>query len=121
MENPTSSPEKSKLKIFWEAFPLLQFVGAGIIGLCATWTTIQLSQNSQAAEIRETRSKVTSLENLLDKQNDAHDKKFDELKKTMVTKDVFDERTNTILKNIDLQRLERASDRDYMERILQNR
>lgn len=122
MENETSqNNDKSSFRRWFDALPFLQFVGAGVIGLCATWTTIQLTQNSQAAEIRETRTKVTALETLIDKQNDTHDKKFDELKKSMVTKDVFDERTNTILKQIDLQRSERASDRDYMERVLQNR
>ena len=122
MENQTSQPdEKSAIRRWFDALPILQFVGAGVIGLCATWTTIQLTQNSQAAEIRETRNKVTALEASFDKQKQADEKKFDDLRKTIVTKEVFDERTNTILKQIDLQRSERASDRDYMERVLQNR
>lgn len=115
---PPGAP--SKLKTVWEALPVLQFVGAGVIGLCAAWTAIQLTQNSQAAEIRETRNKVTTLETYFDKQNAADGRQLDELKKTLVTKDVFDERTNTILKQIELMRQERAADRDYWERVLQN-
>jgi len=124
MENQTSQqPEKTGFRRWLEAAPVLQFVGAGIIGLCATWTTIQLTQNSQAAEIRETRQKITTLETQVDRRKEERDKQIDDLRRSTVTREVFDERTNTILKQIELLRAERQADREYFERILltQNR
>lgn len=77
MPESKSSP-KSGLKNWLDTFPILQFVGAGIIGLCATWTTIQLTQNSQAAEIRRNSEKIEKLE------------------KESVSRELFDERTKNI-------------------------
>lgn len=75
----TQTPQKSKLRELLEAFPIIQFIGAGVIGLCATWTTIQLSDQSQAAEIRRNSEKIERLE------------------KESVPREVFDERTKSML------------------------
>lgn len=105
MENQTSvEPEKSKLRMFWDALPLLQWIGGGIVALCAAWTTIQLTQNSQAAELRETKNKVAALE--LQVNNDVDRK---------VTREVFDERTNAILKQLEVNRKENREDLKNLE------
>ncbi|HEX8637363.1 MAG TPA: hypothetical protein VF692_04825 [Pyrinomonadaceae bacterium] len=70
--------EKSNFRQWLDAAPILQFVGAGIIGLCATWTTVQLTQNSQAAEIRRASERIEKLE------------------KESVSRELFDERTKNI-------------------------
>ena len=75
----TQTLQKSKWKEFLDNFPIIQFVGAGLIGLVATWTTIQLTQNSQAAEIRRNHERIEKLE------------------KESVTRELFDERTKTII------------------------
>lgn len=65
MENLTPNSQakpKTAWREFLDAFPLVQMVGAGVIGLFATWTTIQLTQNSQAAEIRRNSEKIERLE-----------------------------------------------------------
>lgn len=72
------SSEKGIFRQWLETAPILQFIGAGIIGLCATWTTIQLTQNSQAAEIRRNAEKIERLE------------------KDSVSRELFDERTKNI-------------------------
>jgi hypothetical protein len=77
--NTTS--QKSKWQAFNDAFPILQFIGAGVIGLAATWTTIQLTQNSQAAEIRRNSERIEKLE------------------KEQTPLILFEERTRTILEN----------------------
>lgn len=91
----TKSSQKSGLKGWLEAFPILQFVGAGIIGLCATWMTIQLTQNSQAAEIRRNSERI------------------DRLEKDSVSRELFDERTRTI-------RDEQLRQSQMIEKILEN-
>jgi hypothetical protein len=78
MPRETSS-QKSKWQSFSEAFPVVQFVGGVIIAVCATWTTIQLTQNSQAAEIRRNGERIEKLE------------------KESTPRELFDERTRTIL------------------------
>lgn len=89
------NPQASRLKQFLEAFPLVQFVLAGVIGLAATWTTIQLTQNSQAAEIRRQGEKIERLE------------------KEFVGREIFDERT---LKIIDEQKEQRKLIEKLIER-----
>ncbi len=79
METEVSQTPKSKWKEFLDNFPIFQFVGAGIIGLCATWTTVQLTQNSQAAEMRRQGEKI------------------DRLEKDSTPRELFDERTRTII------------------------
>lgn len=51
---------------------------------------------------------------------DVRDRQFDAMDKKMVTDRVFDERTNMILKQIELLREERRLDREYFERVLLN-
>ncbi len=75
----TLQTSRSKWQGLTEAFPLMQFIGGVIIAVCATWTTIQLTQNSQAAEIRRVSEKVERLE------------------KDSTPRELFDERTKTIL------------------------
>lgn len=75
----SSNSTKSKWREFLDAAPILQFIGAGLIGLVATWTTIQLTQNSQASEIRRSAEKIEKLE------------------RESVAKDLFEERTKTII------------------------
>jgi hypothetical protein len=73
--------QKSKWQAFNEAFPVVQFIAGVIIAVCATWTTIQLTQNSQAAEIRRNGERIEKLE------------------KESTPRELFDERTRTILEN----------------------
>lgn len=75
----TENSQPSKWKEILNGFPIIQFVIAGFIGLAATWTTIQLTQNSQAAEIRRNTEKIERLE------------------KDSVSRELFDERTKTII------------------------
>ena len=76
-----SQSPKSKFRELVDTFPIIQMVGAGLIGLVATWTTIQLTQNSQAAEIRRNTEEI------------------ERLKKESTPRELFDERTRTILEN----------------------
>jgi hypothetical protein len=76
---PENTSQKSKWRAFNEAFPVFQFILAGAVGLVATYTTIQLTQNSQAAEIRR------------------HDERIGRLEKEFTPRELFDERTRTIL------------------------
>jgi Flp pilus assembly protein TadB len=78
-------PPRSKWKSFLESFPIIQFVLAGAIGLVAAYTTLQLSQNIQASEIRRNSERIERLE------------------KESVTREIFDERTKTILDRLDKQ------------------
>lgn len=73
--------ESPRTRRFFEAFPIIQSVAAGVIALAATWTTIQLTQNSQAAEIRRNTEEI------------------ERLKKESTPRELFDERTRTILEN----------------------
>lgn len=94
---PNSNTEKKNaFQKFLEAFPILQLVGAVIIGLAATWTTIRLTQSSQAAEIRRQSEKIERLE------------------KDTVSRELFDERT---LKIID----EQKEQRKLLERLLEKK
>lgn len=52
---------------------------------------------------------------------DARDRQFEEIKKTMVTTAIFDERTNMILKQLENMRQEQKEDRAAMERMIINR
>lgn len=90
-----ASPPKTRWTDFLSAFPILQFIGLGIITLAATWTTIQLTQNSQAAEIRRQGEKLERLE------------------KDSVNRELFDERTLKIIEEQKRQgeRLEKLLDR----------
>ena len=81
MANESSQTPKSKFKEMVDTFPIIQFVGAGLIGLVATWTTVQLTQNSQAAEIRRNKEEI------------------EQLKKEQTPFILFDERTRTIIES----------------------
>jgi hypothetical protein len=97
MKNPRTNQQSDKgaFRQWLDAMPILQFVGAGVIGLCATWTTIQLSQNSQAAEIRRASERVERLE------------------KEFVSRELFDERTRAM-------REEQLRQSLMIEKILEN-
>lgn len=73
------SPQRSKLQDLINGWPIIQFIGAGLIGLVATWTTLQLSQQSQAAKLSSAESRLERLE------------------KDAVPRELFDERTNKII------------------------
>lgn len=73
------SPQRSKLQDLINGWPIIQFIGAGVIGLVATWTTLQLSQQSQAARLSAAETKIEKLE------------------KDAVPRELFDERTNKII------------------------
>ena len=81
LQNQMSEEKSSRMRALFDAFPIIQFIGAGIIGLAATWMTIQLTQNSQAAEIRHNTEKIAKLE------------------KDAVSRELFDERTLRIIEN----------------------
>jgi hypothetical protein len=51
----------------------------------------------------------------------ASDQEYKEIKKDMVTNAIFDERTNMILKQLEMIRQEQKEDRAAMERMLVNR
>lgn len=88
----TPHPPRSKWRELMDNFPFIQFVGAGLIGLVATWTTVQLTQNSQAAEIRRQGEKIERLET------------------TAVSRELFDERTRSMID-------EQKKQRELLERI----
>jgi hypothetical protein len=60
-------------------WPVVQFVAASILGLVGIYTTVQLTQSSQAAAIKTNADRIERLE------------------KESVPKDLFDERTLRIL------------------------
>ena len=83
--NITVNTTATRWKSFLESFPIIQFVLAGLIGLAATYTTLQLSQTSAAAEIRRNSERIEKLE------------------KESVSREIFDERTKTILDRLEKQ------------------
>ena len=78
------NPNTSRLQAFFEFF-LIPLVVAGVIGAASSWGTIQLTQNSQASEIRQQGEKIGRLE------------------KESVPRELFDERTKTILEKLERQ------------------
>lgn len=112
--------EKSKIKEWIEKLPLIQWVGAAIVGICVTWSTLQVTQANQIYEINALKNDQQSFKLYIQNLKAERDKQLDEIEQKMVDKAVFDERTNMILKQIDLQRQERKEDREYFERILLN-
>ncbi len=90
---------ESKWREFLDNFPIIQFVLAGFIGLAATYTTIQLSQNTQAAEIRRASEKIEQLE------RDS---------KALLSRELFDERTKAI-------QAEQARQREMLEKLLERK
>lgn len=75
----TESP--GTMRRFFEAFPIFQFLFTVMVGLVVTWTTIQLTQNSQAGEIKR------------------HGEKLEKLERESTPFILFDERTKTIIEN----------------------
>ena len=128
MENSihqTQSPqsidqEKSQWKIWLEKLPLIQWIGAAIVGICVTWSTLQVTQANQIYEINQIKNDNAAFKLYIQNLKVDRDKQFEEIEKKMVTKDVFNERTNMILRNQDLEREERKKDREYFERIMMN-
>ena len=118
-----SSPpdgEKSQWKTWLDKLPLLQWIGAAIVGICVTWSTLQVTSANQIYEINAIKNDSAAFKVYIQTLKNDRDKQLDAIEKTMVKKDVFDERTNMILRNQDLEREERKKDREYFERILLN-
>lgn len=65
--------------MFLTNVPVIQLVGAGIISFFMAWTTIQVTQSSQAAEIKRNHERIEKLE------------------KDSVSRELFDERTQRII------------------------
>lgn len=117
---PLPEPEKSQWKIWLEKLPLIQWIGAAVVGICVTWSTLQVTQASQIYEINAIKTDNAAFKLYIQNLKNDRDKQLDEIKKDMVTDNLFDERTNMILKQIDLLRQERKEDREYFERVLLN-
>ena len=83
------SQPRSKWQEFRDNFSFVQYVlgviTAAIIGICATYTTIQITATAQTKDIQR------------------HGEKIEKLEKDSVSKDLFDERTKTILDRLDKQ------------------
>lgn len=112
--------EKSQWKVWLEKLPLIQWMGAAIVGICVTWSTLQVTQASQIYEINQIKNDSAAFKIYIQNLKTDRDKQFEAIEKKMVDEKVFDERTNMILKQIDLLRQERKEDREYIERVLLN-
>ena len=77
-----ASPNRTRFQDVINGWPIIQFVGAAVIGLSAAWTTVQVSAVSQAAENRRADERIRKLE------TDA------------VPREIFDERTRTIIEEL---------------------
>lgn len=81
------SQPKSRWKEFSENFSIIQYalavISAAIIGICATYTTIQITATAQTKDIERVSEKVGKLEN------------------DSVSKELFDERTKTMIDRLE--------------------
>lgn len=85
--------------------------GAGV-SLLATKAVQSQGLNQDQADVRYLTKEEAN------RRGDMRDKQFEEIRREMVKMQIFDERTNMILKQIDLLRQERKDDREYFERLL---
>lgn len=79
MDNSANHTHRGRLQDLINGWPIVQFVGAAVIGLSAAWTTVQVSAVSQAAENRRADERIRKLE------------------AEAVPRELFDERTKMII------------------------
>ena len=123
MNSETSQTDQSWLStVSWKA--ALIYVALSVIGGGATGAGLIATKavSAQTSGISQDQADVRYLtKNEADRRSDVRDKQFEEIKREMVKQGVFDERTKTILDQIQLLRQDRKDDREYYERILSNR
>ena len=117
MENP--SPNKKYWDSFLKILPLVQWILTLVIGIAVFGLGFRDTQTSAAQNIRDVAKDQDALRRQMDDRKSERDKQIDDLRKTVITREVFDERTNTILKQIEQLRQENKENRDYFERALQ--
>lgn len=89
-----------------------------VIGIAVFAIGFRDTQTTQAQEVRDIRSEQAQIKQTMNDRQIERDKQFDDLRRTIITKEVFDERTNAILRSIDLLRQERQQDREYLEKLV---
>lgn len=120
-DTSTTSPEKNWLtEMSWKTmliYAALSIVTGGVtsVGVASSKVVAAQGLNQDQADVRY----ITKEE--ANRRSDVRDRQFEEIKRSMVTSPVFDERTNMILKQIELLRQEQKEDRAAMERMIISR
>lgn len=122
MENQTSQTNDLPVKKFVDSFlkflPVVQWILMMVIGIAVFAIGFRDTQTTQAQEVREIRAEQTQIKQTMSDRKNERDKQFEDLRRSIITKEVFDERTNAILRSIDLLRQERQQDREYLEKLV---
>lgn len=115
MDASTSQPETGGAKRYWDSFlkilPFIQWVVTIVTVIGVFAVGFRDSQTSQAQNIRDLQKDTDNLRRTIDDRKTERDKQMDEFKKTIVTKDLFEERTRAILD-------EQIRQRQILERLL---
>ena len=82
--------EKSFVNNFLKYMPLMQWVMTIIIAIAVVALSQRDSQTAQAQTVAETKNRVTSIEQAIDKKSEARDRQIDSFRKEILTREVFD-------------------------------
>ena len=96
--NPPPSAPQSQFKAILDKLPLLQFAGAIIIAICATWTTLQITQVNHANQVNNLAAEVLNTKETMRDLKNSHDKQIQEMRSEMVSKTFLDARIDMVLK-----------------------
>lgn len=105
-------PTTSKWANLSEKLAVVKSIGTVIIGIIVGYAAMAVQSANQTNAIKETDNKIQILERRMDERGAERDRQIDGLERRMVTKEIFEERTGTILKEIQLIRSESKKDRE---------
>lgn len=105
--------ERGFLAGFLRVLPIIQWALTVIVAIGLFVLSQRESQTVQAQDIRDTQKKVENLERDIDKQKSERDRQIEELKRTILTREVYD-----AYHNADTERMNRME--KMIERILEN-
>lgn len=108
-ENENPEPAASRWSEWSNKLSVLKTLGAVLLGGVIGWTALQSTVTSQAFAITRLDEKIGNLDKLIDLKSNSRDKQLEEIRKAAVSKELFEERTNTILREIQSMRQEQKN------------
>ena len=110
MENISSSqmPELEPRRNYWDSFlkvlPLVQWILTLVIAVAVFGLGFRDTQTSQSAEINRIINDQKAIRDTMNERKTTRDKEFDELRKQMLTRDVFSAYMDSIKDELTRQR-----------------
>lgn len=113
METTSQQQEKGFLAGFLRVLPIIQWSLTIVIAIGLFILSQRDSQTVQAQDTRDNQKRIEQVERKMDERKADRDRQFDELKRTILTREVYD-----AYHNADNERMNRME--KMMEKILEN-